>query len=615
LHKANGGRIDLPKFAGGGDLSVSEQLAQDAGVPQDTSDKEPSPYPYVAYQKSTVPYFPGPDKPGVQSLDPISVHMQKPSFLQNLGENILGAADLGKTLVGGTLGMVPAALETGARMFTSPNTAQDIYEQALSHYTPDLMTQRGKEMGEDLAGFMQDYKIPLALPELMAFEGALGPGAGAALRKSNQALKALEPEAGTLGSNLGNVGNQFQRTADYPMTVSTRLPNAKGSTENPINQNLLVNGDTFKRDPEAFAHNMDLMQSYPNFNIKSKNPEIRSKEMHDQMVGNLLALHDAVPEDTRARSQLWYDGANNIVKNWENQYGVPAHAGAGMLAALSPQKDWFMNVSLGGRVMHIMREYANSPWTPEMSETAKAIYGKDQYADQLAELSGKKLNDLKDPIQKAMWLRTFDQTYFPREHSIVTPEGYDAGTRMTDKGVPYKTGWGSNNEIAKAINIFENPTRENISANLGTQHKVRNFYNNIYHPDDPSGHVTIDTHAVAAALLRPLSGKSTEVAHNFGSGVVGSVGPKNSSITGMQGTYAPYAEAYRDAAAQRGLLPRQMQSITWEAIRGLYPDTFKTPTNNAMIDNLWNQHKHGKIELNNVRQQLIGRGINEPEWK
>ena len=286
-----------------------------------------------------------------------------------------------------------------------------------------------------------------------------------------------------------------------------------------------------------------------------------------------------------------------------------------MLAALSPQKDWFMNVSLGGRVMHIMREYANSPWTPEMSETAKAIYGKDQYADQLAELSGKKLNDLKDPIQKAMWLRTFDQTYFPREHSIVTPEGYDAGTRMTDKGVPYKTGWGSNNEIAKAINIFENPTRENISANLGTQHKVRNFYNNIYYPDDPAGHVTIDTHAVAAALLRPLSGKSTEVAHNFGSGVVGSVGPKNSSITGMQGTYAPYAEAYRDAAAQRGLLPRQMQSITWEAIRGLYPDTFKTPTNNAMIDNLWNQHKQGKIELNNVRQQLIGRGINEPEWK
>jgi hypothetical protein len=215
LHKANGGRIDLPKFAGGGDLSVSEQLAQDVGVPQDTSDKEPSPYPFVAYQKSTVPYFPGPDKPGVQSLDPISVHMQKPSFLQNLGENILGAADLGKTLVGGTLGMVPAALETGARMFTSPNTAQDIYEQALSHYTPDLMTQRGKEMGEDLAGFMQDYKIPLALPELMAFEGALGPGAGAALRKSNQALKALEPEAGTLGSNLGSLKTK-KGTTDIP---------------------------------------------------------------------------------------------------------------------------------------------------------------------------------------------------------------------------------------------------------------------------------------------------------------------------------------------------------------------------------------------------------------
>ena len=253
LHKANGGRIDLPKFAGGGDLSVSEQLAQDAGVPQDTSDKEPSPYPYVAYQKSTLsndpynpdpPYFPGPDKPGVQSLDPISVHMQKPSFLQNLGENILGAADLGKTLVGGTLGMVPAALETGARMFTSPNTAQDIYEQALSHYTPDLMTQRGKEMGEDLAGFMQDYKIPMALPELMAFEGTLGPGAGAALRKSNQALKALEPEAGTLGSNLGNVLKNKEKLHYEPAPPLTkndieshaeRMVRQMEGTENPNN--------------------------------------------------------------------------------------------------------------------------------------------------------------------------------------------------------------------------------------------------------------------------------------------------------------------------------------------------------------------------------------------
>ena len=31
------------------------------------------------------------------------------------------------------------------------------------------------------------------------------------------------------------------------------------------------------------------------------------------------------------------------------------HQPAGVLAALSPQKDWYMNVSLGRRVMDIMK--------------------------------------------------------------------------------------------------------------------------------------------------------------------------------------------------------------------------------------------------------------------
>jgi hypothetical protein len=207
LHKAAGGSVDLPKFKGGGDLGVSESVAQSAGIPQDyfgSDQSEPSPYPYVSYSNTTVPNGPAPDRDGVQSLDPISVHIQKPSFLQNLGEDILGAADVGKTLVGGTLGMVPGTAEFLAKALTGDNSksAQDLYAESLAHYTPDLLTERGKEMGGDLMSFMERNKIPLAIPELMPFEEALGSGAGAAMRKSDEALKALEPPPGTLAMNV-----------------------------------------------------------------------------------------------------------------------------------------------------------------------------------------------------------------------------------------------------------------------------------------------------------------------------------------------------------------------------------------------------------------------------
>jgi hypothetical protein len=256
-------------------------------------------------------------------------------------------------------------------------------------------------------------------------------------------------------------------------------------------------------------------------------------------------------------------------------------------------------------------------WDSAMDEMAKVIWSKPQYAPMVDAIRGKSLAELPDTGLKAMWLRTYDQAYNPREHQIVNPEGTFAGVRLTDKGVPYKTGWGSLNEIGKAVSIYENPTLANISNNLGQQHKVRNFYNNIYDPTNPAGYVTIDTHAVAAGLLRPLSGASTEVAHNFGSNVLGAVGPKNSSVTGVQGTYGLYAEAYRRAAQERGVLPREMQSITWEAVRGLFPDTFKNAKNSELVDSIWLKYRKGQISQTEARDEVFraANGINPPEWE
>jgi hypothetical protein len=179
--------------------------------------------------------------------------------------------------------------------------------------------------------------------------------------------------------------------------------------------------------------------------------------------------------------------------------------------------------------------------------------------------------------------------------------------------------WGSLNEIGKAIGAIEaNGDVRTISGLMGERHKVRNFYNNIYDPNSPYGDVTIDTHAVAAGLLRPLSGNSLEVDHNFKNTTVAGRGTtKGSSISGVSGNYGLYAEAYRRAAQERGILPRQMQSITWEAVRGLFPDTFKTERNAQIIDGIWSRYRNGEIEIDEARRIVseAAGGINPPTWQ
>lgn len=432
--------------------------------------------------------------------------------------------------------------------------------------------------------------------------------------------KALAPKAGAMAGNLLQRQGLIMPVVPIgPNLVSTRLPTAGKRTEDPLTSRLVIDLQATKQDPTAFAHNMGLIRQYPNFASKARNPDRQAEDFITEVKNNLLFLHDQVPEPTRQRSKLWYDGARSIADRFSVDYGVPDQAVSGVLAVLSPQKDWFMNVSLGQRVLDIATKQQSTRWDAGMDAVAKTIFSDPKYAPMLNAIRGKTLSEVNMPGLKAMWLRTYDQANNPREHQIVSPEGNFIGVRMNQDGkTPTQTGWGSLNEIGKAIVILEDPRIETISSNLGQQHKVRNFYSNIYAPNDPAGPVTIDTHAVAAGLLRPLSGNSREVLHNFGSGVLGEGGPKNSSITGVQGTYGIYAEAYRRAAQERGILPREMQSITWEAVRGLYPDTFKSQAKNVdQIDGIWLQYRQGKMSLDEARNEVFRNagGIRPPEWE
>lgn len=449
--------------------------------------------------------------------------------------------------------------------------------------------------------------------------GTVKAGQNVARVAGQELNRAILEGTGPLAAVVPQSARPLNIVQPGPGVVSTRLPTAVKATEDPLASKLVIDLEASKRDPDAFAYNVNLVKQYPNVVTKGRTPDRVAEDFINQVKDNLIYLHDQVPEATRQRSKLWYDGARNITDRFSADYGVPDQAVSGVLAVLSPQKDWFMNVSLGQRVLDIMTKQQSSRWDSSMDDMAKIIWNKPQYAPMVDAIRGKSLAEITDPGLKAMWLRTYDQAKLPREHQIVSPEGDFVGVRMNQDGkTPTKTGWGSLNEIGKAIVILDDPRIETISSNLGQQHKVRNFYNNIYAPTDPAGHVTIDTHAVAAGLMRPLSGNSREVLHNFGSGVVGEGGPKNSSVTGVQGTYGLYAEAYRRAAQERGILPREMQSITWEAVRGLFPDTFKSQAKNTeQIDNIWIQYRKGKLSLEEARNEVfrIAGGIDAPEWE
>jgi hypothetical protein len=60
-----------------------------------------------------------------------------------------------------------------------------------------------------------------------------------------------------------------------------------------------------------------------------------------------------------------------------------------------------------------------------------------------------------------------------------------------------------------------------------------------------------------------------------------------------------------------------MQSITWEAVRGLFPDTFKTERNAQIIDGIWSRYRNGEIEIDEARRIVseAAGGINPPTWQ
>ena len=288
--------------------------------------------------------------------------------------------------------------------------------------------------------------------------------------------------------------------------------------------------------------------------------------------------------------------------------------------------DWNMNASLAQRTMDAWLNHQNDPYTDAMAAKSKEIKTA-SLQPLLKAIKGKGLSELTDPEEQAMWVRLYSETNHSPNYDIWRPDGTTTDiarkqptpqqVKAGQPGDPAKIAWGSNDSIMKAISIMKDGSLENISDNLGDKHKVRNFYNNIVSPNGERPDVTVDTHAVAAGLWRPLAGDDLEPSHNFGSGkrpvkdengnIIEPGIPSAGSNTndGVSGTYGLYADAYRKAAARLGEDPNRLQSITWEGIRSLFPDTFKTAANKATIDGIWRKVDSGEFTVGQARRAVI----------
>ena len=396
--------------------------------------------------------------------------------------------------------------------------------------------------------------------------------------------------------------------------------------------------------------------------------------VHKGMVENLVHLHDTMHPEIRERAKLWYEGANRIAQDFATRYNITTGQAAATIAVLSPQKDWFQNVSLAGRVMEVVSKQQETVFDKEMADafiemsqnipktglTAAAHAKKKAQAKKDAEamvviMKGKTLAQLiedaasfePEPQKKgesdkafkkrrnaelarmrplpARFVRTFDYLNHPRGYAIITPEGNRVQLQRTKNGEIAKVGWGSYPEIQKAVDSFLTDDPEVHSDLLGNQHKVRNFRNNIADPTNIMDG-TVDTHAVGAALMLPVAGGSDEVSHNFGSAGISSAGNKE---LGMMGVYAMFLRAHQDAAAfingrdGTNLSTREIQSITWEQVRTLFTAEQKREAasyakkgdEETVLDEsrkIWNKTNDDGEARNLIEERFGGYGL--PDW-
>jgi glutamyl/glutaminyl-tRNA synthetase len=227
--------------------------------------------------------------------------------------------------------------------------------------------------------------------------------------------------------------------------------------EKSVREAMKLNPDMGKRVIQAIKSYGFIPKGTPN----NKVMELFKKNI----VNNLLFLYDGVDPSIRERSKLWYVGANRISEQMAKKYKISLRQVAGIMAAMSPQKDWFQNVSMAERAIDILTKQGNTAWSPDMIEYAESYVNestdrrekekREEAFEKIKKVAAKgtKLKDM-DPKSAAAFIRAYDEAFNSRQYKIVTPEGGFGDLVTNNDGTPSTLMWSNYDPIEKTVKMF-----------------------------------------------------------------------------------------------------------------------------------------------------------------
>jgi hypothetical protein len=406
----------------------------------------------------------------------------------------------------------------------------------------------------------------------------------------------------------------MQSIADEVGEVSTRIITAKQSpvdTSRLLLSNMQDVNVQVPKDKDPYAKRVFEQ-------VKRTSPIFRDAKNIDDVVKiigeNLHHIMDIADPVTKEFGKLWYDGANRIAIQWADRYGFSKSQVAAVIANNSPQKNWFENVSRAERILDAVVNKSDIPFDDEMVKWAKSKMTKDkkgnikrQFSDELIDsMEGRTLNEISNQDAKAAWIITYDALNNPKQFRVITPDGRVGDWAKNLDGSLKKFAGFDSGVIKKSLQALEDGSVQSISESLGEAHKVRNFYNNIIDPNSSLGHYTADTHQGAAGIFKPLGGDDPEIkALLTGTG---------SRPLGYVGTYPIHHQAGQIVAKELGVLPRELQSMTWETIRTLFRN--KSPLMKSKVSAIWEEFLNGSISKTDAWKKIedVAGGMKQPDW-
>jgi hypothetical protein len=251
-----------------------------------------------------------------------------------------------------------------------------------------------------------------------------------------------------------------------------------------------------RQDPEVFKNNIDAFRNhklYPGMQPHELegDHETVPHNVKKKMISNLVFLGNQVKngsfgsKDDFHNWKGWYNGANKLAGDMAKKHGTHLASASGVIAGLSPQNDWDMNVHQAHVSMDTMTNHQHTQWSPEMTKHANGIWGKAK-SDKVRKMipgmmhpdgRGKSLHDIEQEggddmhFRQAVWIRAHNEAHGEKNYREVNPDGalgdfkrFESGKK---KGQAKIATWKSTSGLANAVaSMHSHGDADKLSMNI-----------------------------------------------------------------------------------------------------------------------------------------------------